>query len=753
MQDIAKRAVLLATLLFLMLFAFKGLANAWSINKPDITVINPIRGSELGHEGENLLPGLAAQWQTTKNLGIPATWLWQYSALDNRSLTAFAKSQMTNQEFGLFFEIDRNFAQKSGVEYRGQGPWYFSDGLLLVSYDELERRKLIDTAFSKFKTVFDYYPKTVGAWWIDGPSLSYMHEKYGVIAALRAADQYSLDVYTIWGTPWSISYIASKNNAGIPASNQNSSGVVELQWAARDPVMGYGNSDQNSTYSLQDYSLKGYDINYFDFLSSIYLQKPLDNVVIGLENSSSPLLFGSDSHYQTILAEASKLREEGKASIVTAQSFAKSFISSGLTLAPTHYFLTTQYQGENQAFWYNSSNYRIGIIKNGDSINLVDLRDYRQKIPEDFSLLPNSQGFLRINTPAIVNSADNPQQSVQLASCKDGLRISKSSDNIALTCGNSVIGIFNDNSFKLLQGPSLPSITRSNQSYSTFAILVFVFTFYALFVLYYFPISFKRFFALLSVFIPLLVASTLLPSGTLSATSFIFDKKELILLPLLKFPIMSQLGLFILLVLSHALWMRKFNSKGFILYAIPFLGITVIYARLPYFPVDKSTYKLIGLGLGVEVLLLIIANVLHAMFNRSLKAMYASFILSLTLLGLSVLLIFTSRTIYILTPFEQNALETVKDKGKVVYVVTSSQNLIYKSVKPLLLTNYNYASILTGLKWQEINRLEENTIKLPEVNSVIWVPRYLGSTVYPEEVKKAKLEKVFDNEQIVIYKN
>src|SRR5690242_17719612 len=118
---------------------------------PVITIINPIRGNELGLEKTDLLASLQAQWKVTHDLQLPATWLWQYSALENEQLVRFAQNQMKDQEYGIFLEIDRNTAQKAGVQYRGQGPWYFSDGLLLVSYDPDERKKLIDESFSLFK--------------------------------------------------------------------------------------------------------------------------------------------------------------------------------------------------------------------------------------------------------------------------------------------------------------------------------------------------------------------------------------------------------------------------------------------------------------------------------------------------------------------------------------------------------------------------------------------------------------------------
>src|SRR5260370_26178971 len=126
MKYVKKIVLLVASFLFVTVFTFPAYANS-SDNVdllPVITVINPIRGNELGHNNEDLLPGLRAQWRATKDLHVEATWLWQYTALENDQLADFAKTNMQDQEFGLFLEIDRNFTRKANVQYRGTGPWY-----------------------------------------------------------------------------------------------------------------------------------------------------------------------------------------------------------------------------------------------------------------------------------------------------------------------------------------------------------------------------------------------------------------------------------------------------------------------------------------------------------------------------------------------------------------------------------------------------------------------------------------------------
>ncbi|HYM65035.1 MAG TPA: hypothetical protein VES68_00920, partial [Candidatus Sulfotelmatobacter sp.] len=398
-----KRFGILFLLFFSVLFfCFKvnvSYASQKSTDSSYISVINLIRGKELGHENDDLLSSFKAQWQVTSERKVNATWLLQYSVLEDNQIMDFAKNKTKNQEFGLLLEIDGNFARKSNVLYRGQGPSYFSDGLLLVSYDLSERKKLIDTSFKKFKSVFGYYPKTVGAWWIGADSISYMQEKYGIVAALKASDQFNLDVYSIWGTPFSIPYLSSKENEGIPADNfDKSSKVVILQWAARDPLLGY----QDSTYSIQDYALKGYDTLYAKYLMENYLKNPGSNVVVGLENGGTLNTF--QKYYKDMLNLSNNLKKENKAIVSTAKDYANKFLSEKSVFPKNSTLLFKDYKTNDQAFWYNSQNYRIFIQKVKDKIFLSDFRDYSTKVNEDFSFLPNSQGDLKITEPSIIDS-------------------------------------------------------------------------------------------------------------------------------------------------------------------------------------------------------------------------------------------------------------------------------------------------------------------------------------------------------------
>lgn len=734
-----------------------------SQSRPTVTVINPIRGKQLGLEKANLLLSLKNQWGITKDAQVDATWLWQYSALEENSLIDFAKSDMNGQEFGLFLEVDRNLADKADVVYRGRGPWYFSDGLLLVSYDISERHKLIDTIFAKFKEQFGYYPTTVGAWWISADSLSYMQKKYGITASLRAADQFDLDVYSIWGTPWSIPYLPSYKNAGIPAvSWEESIPVVILQWAARDPVKGYGESPLHSTYSVQDYFLKKYDISYLDYLSSIYLKEPSDNLVVGLEGGWE----GYEGFYKNHIDQAKKWKEENKVEVRLVKDYAKKFLNRKLVFSDTHSFLTTEFEGTNQSFWYHSPYYRIGILKEGNEISIVDLRDYSSIGSEDFYSLPNSQGYLRVDShPSIIDSARIPEQKKFLLTSDEPLTTRKDVDTISLLVGDKTVGTFTPSSINMLSETDVYNLSFPFKANTVNVYWIFIFCLIGYFFLVFWQLKNlkKTFIYIAPLVFTVILAKSFLSVGESNTLSFIFDKKQLILSHLLsifsndsiflRILIIFQVLPFVVLFLTHYfLFVRsKKKIQKVIFYFI--LGfIIVMYTNVPYFPLDRSTYIYVAsvfAGIGA---LLVIGSGLIFYKTKSRKALITSVLLIPVILGICGFVTLISRQEFIITPFEMEALETVSKHNKKIVYLLPVEKPIYKAVRPLIYDDLSVAEKLTHTSWETISRSSKKELKLAhDDQKLLFVPRYIGADISPEEIQKYGFLKVFDNAQIAIF--
>ncbi len=284
------KAILLTLLILIGLLLSPSLVSAEKANvnceNRYVTLINPVRGRDLWFD-QSLKP-INDQYEAVKSVNYHATWLLQYDTLlDNDLLGAF-KNFDRSEEIGVFLEVSQKFADQSRVIYPYDAPWFSPRAVFLSGYSQSERRRLIDNLFGTFKSKFGYYPKSVGAWWIDSYSFNYIVEKYEIKSALIVADQLTTDSYGVWGQWWGVPFYPSKANILTPASNlENKQNVVVLQWAQRDPLLAHEEGFKSSNYSLQanDYIRQGKDTSYFNGLVNSYLdcRNPVGQVTVGLE--------------------------------------------------------------------------------------------------------------------------------------------------------------------------------------------------------------------------------------------------------------------------------------------------------------------------------------------------------------------------------------------------------------------------------------------------------------------------------------
>ena len=235
--------------------------------------------------------------------GYYATWLLQYDALKDNGLTNEIKKFNNRQELGVFLEISPSLAQDSRVIYPHAVAWDDPNAIFLSGYSHSERKNLLTGLFEKFKNNFGYYPKSVGAWWIDSYSLEYIVKRYGIKTAMIVADQKTTDDYGVWGQWWGVPYYPTKANILTPAANsKNMQNVAVIQWAMRDFSEAYGDGPSFSNYSLQanDYLNRGLNINYFISLANQYLDcnLPLGQITVGLETGMESVKFFSEYRNQ-----------------------------------------------------------------------------------------------------------------------------------------------------------------------------------------------------------------------------------------------------------------------------------------------------------------------------------------------------------------------------------------------------------------------------------------------------------------------
>ncbi len=389
-------------LAFLLLLFNPHLALAQE-NEKFITVVNPVRISSYTQSPAR---SLKSEYIVIRERGLPATWLLTYDALDNPGIIATVKSMDKKQEFGIFLEVTPVFAKEAGVEYHNTGFWHHASSVFLSGYIQDERKLLIDTVFAKFKEVFGYYPSSVGSWWTDSYSLSYIKEKYGITANLVCSDQFATDGYQIWGQPWQVPYYPSKYHSGVFASSLAVKlDLVNLQWASRDPLNGY----HNSLFSTQDYLVSGrnLDIAYFEKLVRLYSglgKNEFGQITVGLEADLGPE--GYEKEFTKQMSLVSKLRDTEGLRIVTMRDFAGWYKERFPSLSPPSFLEAKDLLGTGvRAVWSQSPEYRLfyTIDPATKEITVRDVRFYNADLEEPYYNSPNRSFNLTINVPGVVD--------------------------------------------------------------------------------------------------------------------------------------------------------------------------------------------------------------------------------------------------------------------------------------------------------------------------------------------------------------
>lgn len=374
-----------------------------------ITVVNPIR---ISNYSTNPSASLEAQYLSVQKRNLVATWLFNYDVISDPGIVKVAQTMDKSQELGLFLEITPHFSFNADVVYNKTDSWHRANSVFLSGYTQEDRRKLIDEAFEKFKQIFGFYPTSVGAWWIDSYSLGYMKHKYNITGNLTVADQFATDGYQVWGQYWSTPFYPSKYHAGMPAPTLDSKlDVVTIQWAARDPLNGYGRGPA-SLFSTQD----RFEIEYSQRLIDLYAKSSgnkFGQITIGLEGDFPPPSYGDGSFFANWLDIVEAEKQRGSTSVVTMKDFSSWYRSNFPDLSPVQITEAEDLLGKAvKSIWYNSPNFRINIVYNYDTkeTKVRDFRTYHSNFQEPYYISPNRDLNLSINIPSQIDSAGNAEE-------------------------------------------------------------------------------------------------------------------------------------------------------------------------------------------------------------------------------------------------------------------------------------------------------------------------------------------------------
>ncbi len=363
-----------------------------------LNIVTFLRGAEPRHPATNLLRPLKKQIMLLKKHDLPATFLFQYDALIRDDFVKEIKKAGDRFELGVWMEMNKPHVSAAGLKWTGRFTWdWHAHCSMTVGYTEEERKKLIDAVFEKFRSVFGYYPRVLGAWAIDAFSLRYASEKYGMDAFCNCKEQWGTDGYNLWGGYYGQAYYPSVNNAFTPASKEeNRIPVPMFRMLGSDPVLQYDYEfdpdeglKKQGVITLEPAYVRdggGGDKRWVDwFMKENYSGKCLTFAYAqaGQENSFSWARTKKGLKYQFPLFD--KLRKEGKIEVETLGQTGKWFCETFSDTPPSTIVAESDWKGENKrSYWYDCKNYRLNFFVDGDCFRIRDCYLFRDGYKERY---------------------------------------------------------------------------------------------------------------------------------------------------------------------------------------------------------------------------------------------------------------------------------------------------------------------------------------------------------------------------------
>ena len=341
---------------------------------------------------------------------LPATFALQYDALIDTNYQNLFKEQVgTNFEIAAWWEIPQELAEKAGLKWRGQHEWTpeanigFSPG-----YTPEERLKLVDAYMKDFKTIFGYYPKTVGSWYIDEVTLAYMAKKYGIVASCNCKDQIGTDFYTLWGGYWNQAYYPSRLDAYMPAqTTRNQINVPIFRMLGSDPIYQYGDSPGMHTLEPVYTDGGGGSQEWVDcFMDNLVHQPSLAFAYTqaGQENSFGWQAMGEGFAYQVSLLD--KLKRAGDIKVETLAQSGQWFRSHYSVTPPSAVVALDDWKREDRkTVWYESRFYRLNILWENDHFFIRDLHCFDENVVSPTHSMALTATSLAYKTLTVVDTA------------------------------------------------------------------------------------------------------------------------------------------------------------------------------------------------------------------------------------------------------------------------------------------------------------------------------------------------------------
>lgn len=391
-----KRIILLNVYLLFAIFSITA-ANKQTQSEPKIVnIINFVRLLEPRNPEtfteDYLYKTVENQVNDLREAQLPSTFLLQYDALITERYQTLLKEKLyKGSEIGGWWEITQPHVEAAGLEWRGRYPWDWHAHVgFSTGYTPKERELLVDVFMEKFKEIFGKYPSTIGSWFIDAHTLSYMYDKYGIVASCNCKDQYGTDGYTMWGGYWNGAYYPSKKNAYMPAQNAaNQIPVPIFRMLSSDPIYQYDsdvNKELQRVFTLEPACTVGSDRKWVEwYLDAMFTQPCLTYayVQVGQENSFGWDRFEEGWNIQIPLIK--KYSDEGMIMVQTLEESGRWFKNKYKVTPPTAVTAMTAYDSDDiGTVWYHSRFYRVNMKWEEDMLRFRDIHLFDERIESSY---------------------------------------------------------------------------------------------------------------------------------------------------------------------------------------------------------------------------------------------------------------------------------------------------------------------------------------------------------------------------------
>lgn len=366
-----------------------------------LNIIHFMRGPNERHPSVRyVMNAVKKQVEIIKKYKFEATFLFQYDTLTNSSFkNYFHKESSDLLEYGAWLEIPQPLVEVVGLKWRGREgynwDWHTNVGFL-QGYTQEERRLLIDGYMVKFKEVFGYYPKSVGAWLLDAWSMKYMSEAYNINAFCICRDQWGTDGYTLWGG-LPTAYYPCKKNALSPAQTDDEQiSTPVFRMLGSDPIYQYDAGQNTDTYAPAAWqSVRTLEpankecggnkhwISWFMNENFGSLSYPFGYAHAGQENSFSwqKTKYGWEKQCSAF----AEYRDNGKIEVQklcdTGKWFQKQFSKTPVQISGA---VSDYKQRDIQSVWYGSNKYRINLYRKDGVFRIRDWMFYDEKYEERY---------------------------------------------------------------------------------------------------------------------------------------------------------------------------------------------------------------------------------------------------------------------------------------------------------------------------------------------------------------------------------